>query len=73
MPLQGKKLPEAATYGIIQNRKGQTRSIESDPFGSPYAACSGTHATYLTQLNSFDSGEALFVICAIIHSLTIYT
>ncbi len=48
MPLQGKKLPQAATYVIIQNQKGQTRlikvaslqlrrssrSIESDPFGS---------------------------------------
>ena len=27
MPLQGKKLPEAATYGSIQNQKGLTRMV----------------------------------------------
>ena len=39
MPLQGKKLPEAATYGSIQNQKGQracpalsgTRLIKPQP------------------------------------------
>jgi hypothetical protein len=39
MPLQGKKRPKAATYGGIQNQKGQTRLIESDPFGSAHGSC----------------------------------
>jgi hypothetical protein len=40
MPLQGKKLPQAATYRINQNQKGQRACpFWFDPFGSPRSSC----------------------------------